>query len=450
MAAPVPVDRKLLRTWIRRLSDAQPLSFKDAEELNLLIDMYDANEVHPVQYHFDSRFKERLVLPDPALCSTAQMHAKRSRTNENYPTDEGLLPFPDGEFINASIIEGRDRQYIATQHPLPSTTLDFWKMVLVEKPCAIIMLNKYDFDQALEGNSNQPELVQYWPGDNPKTGFIDTLLLEDKVSGGVVKVTVVDDAHHKIEELVVDGEVNSMLESVSTPPSISPVPSPVGSPVTSPVSVRVVSSTSTSDPPVLNLDSIPTTSPTVPSSSLPLVPAQEKDVEEEKDPSPPPSPPMTPCDSSHSDTSSKRPHKAIECSKLRVEYQGEVHEVWHIRCASWKDQDAPDLDMFMDLWRLVEEKVRSHAHAAGQKHKLIVHCTGGVGRTGTFITIDIAGQELKARMKETHTEEFSVEKIIQFLRSKRMNMVGSIPQYVFCHRAALKVLSEHLGGEGVQ
>ena len=66
----------------------------------------------------------------------------RNRTKENYPTDEGLLRTADGRFINASTIEGKERTYIATQHPLPSTVLDFWKMVLAEKPAAVIMLNK--------------------------------------------------------------------------------------------------------------------------------------------------------------------------------------------------------------------------------------------------------------------------------------------------------------------
>jgi protein tyrosine phosphatase len=399
------------------------LSFKDTEELNMLLQMYDANDVHPVQYHFDSRFKERLALPDPNQCNIAKLHAKRNRTEENHPTDEGLLKTDGAEFLNASIIEGKNTKYIATQHPLPSTMIDFWKMVLVEKPCAIIMLNKYDFDQAQKvGIEN--ELVQYWPGDT-NTGFVDALYLEDTTTGGVVKVSVVDDLHHKIEELVGDITTNSnKLYSPKT--TASPITDCPESP-----------------PPMIPADptTLVTPAPSTQSPSLPLVVPDEPDI-----PSPPSSPlPPTspPCSTTyHRPHYNSNSHRGIECSKLRVAYQGMEHDVWHIRCSSWKDQDAPDLDMFMELWKLVGEKLADHSHNPGQKHKLVVHCTGGVGRTGTFITIDIAGQELKARMEQNSTEEFSVERIIQFLRSKRMNMVGSVPQYVFCHRAALKVLAE--------
>jgi len=267
-------------------------------------------------------------------------------------------------------------------------------------------------DQALE-HKLPNELVQYWPGDNPNSGFVESIILEDTTTGGVVKVSVVDDIHHKIEELVGDADLSSKSDMpiVSNAPASPPATESPASPPAYPI-------VATSD---------------VPSPSVSACPA-----------SPPLSPPTSPCSPPFHTHDSSTKKRSIECSKLRVEYQGLQHEVWHIRCNSWKDQDAPDIDMFMDLWKLVEEKLKSHAHDPGQKHKLVVHCTGGVGRTGTFITIDIAGQELKSRMEQNSTEEFSVEKIIQFLRSKRMNMVGSVPQYVFCHRAALKVLAEQL------
>jgi hypothetical protein len=163
------------------------------------------------------------------------------------------------------------------------------------------------------------ELVQYWPGDNPNTGFIESIILEDTTTGGVVKVSVVDDVHHKIEELVGDVDLSSKSgDTTSKEPPLSSVESPA-----SPRTYPVVATPS-------DIPSPPLTEP----SSPPLSPHNS-----------PCSPPFF-----HTHDSSTK-NRGIECSKLRVTYQGLEHEVWHIRCGTWKDQDAPDIDMFMDLWK---------------------------------------------------------------------------------------------------
>lgn len=47
-------------------------------------------------------------------------------------------------YINAAVVPGlppSPLSYVATQHPLPSTVGDFWRMVLLLHPVAIVMLN---------------------------------------------------------------------------------------------------------------------------------------------------------------------------------------------------------------------------------------------------------------------------------------------------------------------
>jgi tyrosine-protein phosphatase non-receptor type 9 len=52
-------------------------------------------------------------------------------------------------YVNASPItvatgsDGRNASYIATQGPLKDTRTDFWKMVLQQRPCAIVMLTNF-------------------------------------------------------------------------------------------------------------------------------------------------------------------------------------------------------------------------------------------------------------------------------------------------------------------
>ncbi|CAI8024123.1 Receptor-type tyrosine-protein phosphatase alpha, partial [Geodia barretti] len=62
------------------------------------------------------------------------------------------------DFINASYIDGykKEQQYIATQGPLPNTTVDFWRMVWQERSQTIVMVTNL-----VEGN--RIKCHKYWP-----------------------------------------------------------------------------------------------------------------------------------------------------------------------------------------------------------------------------------------------------------------------------------------------
>ncbi|XP_057314378.1 receptor-type tyrosine-protein phosphatase F-like isoform X2 [Hydractinia symbiolongicarpus] len=67
------------------------------------------------------------------------------------------------DYINANYIQNYSGQveYIAAQGPKKGTTFDFWRMVLGEKPAAIVMLANIVED-------GRPKCAQYWPMDNGK------------------------------------------------------------------------------------------------------------------------------------------------------------------------------------------------------------------------------------------------------------------------------------------
>jgi len=431
--------RARVRTWLRKLSTAGPLAFDGEEELKMLLDLYDGNPLHPIQYHFDNRFKGQLPLPDVKLCVAASKNVDRSRSRENFPTDEGLLQTHDGSFFNASTIEGKDRTYIATQHPLPSTVADFWKMILAEKPAVVVMLNKHEYDQ-VNKYPNEPDLAEYWPGTS-KSGFIDTILLEDNESGGTVKISVLPEPpEYDIEEL--EG-VNSPKygakfqqadkhDTLKFNLDVTANCNPCNTnalPIETNLYTRSNCNYYTTAPVGCTNDTNNCASTSVNTSQ------QGSNANE-------PTNNGTCANGGSWGYCEYKLNSHIEYSKLLVEYQGQQHQLWHIRCGGWKDQEAPDLDLFIDLWKLVQEKLKTHEVNSGEKHKLVIHCTGGVGRTGTFIAVDIAGQELKEKQNSGKWEEFSIEKVIHFLRKKRMNMVGSVSQYIFCHRAALNLFGE--------
>jgi tyrosine-protein phosphatase non-receptor type 3 len=63
----------------------------------------------------------------------------RFRVN-NFPYDKTLVPLCSKRFINASFVFGN--KFIATQSPMPNTCEDFWTMVLEQRACSVIMLNR--------------------------------------------------------------------------------------------------------------------------------------------------------------------------------------------------------------------------------------------------------------------------------------------------------------------
>uniref|UniRef100_A0A3B4XPX7 protein-tyrosine-phosphatase n=1 Tax=Seriola lalandi dorsalis TaxID=1841481 RepID=A0A3B4XPX7_SERLL len=70
-------------------------------------------------------------------------------------------PDETSDYINASYMPGynREREYIATQGPLPSTVSDFWRMIWEQRVKGIVMVTN-----CVEGGRTKCE--RYWPADS--------------------------------------------------------------------------------------------------------------------------------------------------------------------------------------------------------------------------------------------------------------------------------------------
>ncbi|KAK7493646.1 hypothetical protein BaRGS_00015158, partial [Batillaria attramentaria] len=92
---------------------------------------------------------------------------------------------------------------------------------------------------------------------------------------------------------------------------------------------------------------------------------------------------------------------------------------------AWPDHGVPLAASLVDYWRYVKGRTTSTV-------PLLVHCSAGVGRTGTFIALDIASE------KESRGDDLNVEKIVTELREQRALMVQSEAQYKFLHEVILE------------
>ncbi len=150
---------------------------------------------------------------------------------------------------------------------------------------------------------------------------------------------------------------------------------------------------------------------------------------------------------------------------------GEERIVWHFLYKRWPDFGVPnldDLDSFLGLMRLSREK------NANPQNPRIVHCSAGVGRSGTFIALEHLMRELDAgvmeRYEETQTlapqldqddatrlpalargedSDDLIFSTVNHLREQRCTMVQAPAQYHFLYQVLRKLWLEKYGEEDV-
>ncbi|XP_043944375.1 receptor-type tyrosine-protein phosphatase O isoform X2 [Protopterus annectens] len=111
--------------------------------------------------------------------------------------------------------------------------------------------------------------------------------------------------------------------------------------------------------------------------------------------------------------------------QFRVHYEDEMQCILHFNYTAWPDHSVPTASTAESILQFVS-MVRKHA--TKKKGPIIVHCSAGVGRTGTFIALDRLQQHLKDH------EFVDILGLVAELRSYRMCMVQTEEQYIFIHR----------------
>ncbi|XP_009997936.1 PREDICTED: receptor-type tyrosine-protein phosphatase V-like [Chaetura pelagica] len=112
--------------------------------------------------------------------------------------------------------------------------------------------------------------------------------------------------------------------------------------------------------------------------------------------------------------------------------------VSHLHYTAWPDHGIPESTTSILTFR---ELVREHIQSTKDAGPTLVHCSAGVGRTGTFIALDRLLQQMK---QEKVVDTFGV---VYTLRMNRYLMIQTLSQYIFLHSCILdKILEEPLLG----
>jgi protein-tyrosine phosphatase len=105
--------------------------------------------------------------------------------------------------------------------------------------------------------------------------------------------------------------------------------------------------------------------------------------------------------------------------------------VWHILFLSWPDYGAPEGDDRTALLQLIK---LSQAKNPAMNHPRIIHCSAGVGRSGTFIALEHLLGELEiGALDDPEYPGDPVFETVSSLREQRMTMVQSDTQYQFLY-----------------
>uniref|UniRef100_A0A0L8HTG5 Protein-tyrosine-phosphatase n=1 Tax=Octopus bimaculoides TaxID=37653 RepID=A0A0L8HTG5_OCTBM len=103
--------------------------------------------------------------------------------------------------------------------------------------------------------------------------------------------------------------------------------------------------------------------------------------------------------------------------------------IYHYHFMIWPDYGVPsDPGTVLNFLQMVNEQQESIPDAG----PFVVHCSAGIGRTGTFIVIDMIIDKIKRHGLDC---EIDIQKTIQMVRSQRSGLVQTEAQYKFIYLA---------------
>ncbi|GFN95135.1 receptor-type tyrosine-protein phosphatase t, partial [Plakobranchus ocellatus] len=108
---------------------------------------------------------------------------------------------------------------------------------------------------------------------------------------------------------------------------------------------------------------------------------------------------------------------------------GQSKYIKQFHYTTWPDHGVPRFGHSLLLFR---QKIR--AYDLLDSGTVIIHCSAGVGRTGTYISVDT---QLEMAKSEGLIDVFN---FVHHMRSQRVNMVQTLEQYVFVYDCLLEAL----------
>lgn len=141
------------------------------------------------------------------------------------------------------------------------------------------------------------------------------------------------------------------------------------------------------------------------------------------------------------ESSAERSDFILTDLKIKSDDSSKWRNVRHVFFTAWKDHGTPESPD--TLIRFVRTCQGMFGPRGGAQPPILVHCTAGVGRTGTFIALDMCLQKLEVE------DDIDIFHLIMDLRENRRCMVQNEKQYTYLYHCVDTIIDE-LCGRAVQ
>jgi protein tyrosine phosphatase len=119
----------------------------------------------------------------------------------------------------------------------------------------------------------------------------------------------------------------------------------------------------------------------------------------------------------------------IVIREFRLSKRGQHKTVMHLHYLDWPDFGTPTTDGFNTLMKLTEFYRDRYGNVLSPTDApVVVHCSAGIGRAGTFLAISAIRDMVK------HGKDINVPEIVNSLRRQRAGMVQTFEQYLFIYK----------------
>ena len=146
------------------------------------------------------------------------------------------------------------------------------------------------------------------------------------------------------------------------------------------------------------------------------------------------------------------PTQTVTIRSIRLmheRYPEDIRTITQIQYADWPDFGAPAhpaellalLKYVNDTIAMTENrlKITSVPDQSPSSRRLLVHCSAGCGRTGTFCTVDTVLNMLELGTEMTKDENSDlVAYTVEHFRGQRISMVQTLRQFALCYETVLE------------